>query len=94
MQAIRRIAIILAVGLAAPLTTGAEAEIENVRFDDLHRGGIVLPDRAVIQKWKDVSFGDGCLSEDPEQLGREYNGKVFRGQPAEPLKPKPEYISR
>jgi len=70
-----------------------DTEIENVRFDDLHRGGIVLPDRAIIQKWRNVSFGDGCLSRDPEELGREYKGKLHRGQPVEPLKPEEKYIA-
>jgi len=72
---------------------GAEAKIENVRFDDLHRGGIVLPDRGIMKKWKNVSFGDGCLSKDPDELAREYKGKLVRGQPAEPLKPEQEYTS-
>ena len=71
----------------------ADAEIEDVRFDDLHRGGIVLPDRAIMEKWKNVSFGDGCLSKDPDELAREYKGKLVRGQPAEPLKPEQEYTS-
>jgi len=71
----------------------ADAEIEDVRFDDLHRGGIVLPDRAIMAKWKNVSFGGGCLSKDPDELAREYKGKLVRGQPAQPLKPEQEYTS-
>ena len=70
-----------------------DTEIENARFDDLHCGGIVLPDKAIMKKWKNVSFGDGCLSRDPEELGREYKGKLHRGQPVEPLKPEEKYIA-
>ena len=68
-------------------------KIQNVRFDDLHRGGVVLPDGADMENWENVSFGDGCLSRDPEELGREYKGKLFRGRPAEPLKPEEKYIA-
>lgn len=72
---------------------GAGAEIENVRFEDLHRGGIVLPDAAATQKWKNVTFGDGCLSKEPKELIREYKGKMHRGRPMEPLKPEKKYTS-
>ena len=72
---------------------GAETKIENARFDDLHRGGIVVPDASAAAKWKNVTFGKGCLSKDPKELIREYKGKMNRGQPAEPLKPGKEYTS-
>jgi len=72
---------------------GAESEIKNVRFDDLHRGGIVLPDKAIMKNWKNVSFGDGCLSKDPKELARDYKGKLHRGQPTDPLEPRKEYTS-
>ena len=71
----------------------ADTEIEDVRFDDLHRGGIVLPDRAIMKKWRNISFGGGCLSKNPDELVREYKGKLVRGQPAEPLKPEQGYTS-
>jgi len=70
---------------------GKDAEVANVRFEDLHRGGIVLPNRAIMEKWKEVTFGDGCLSKDPDKLVREYEGRLLRGQPAEPLKPEVKY---
>ncbi len=69
------------------------AEVENVRFEDLHRGGIVVPDAAAVEKWKNVTFGDGCLSTDPKELIREYKGKMHRGRPMEPLKPEKRYTS-
>jgi len=69
------------------------AEIENVRFEDLHRGAIVLPDREAAKKWKNVSYGAGCLSKDPKELIREYKGKMHRGRPMEPLKPEKKYTS-
>ncbi len=76
------------------LWIGAETEITNVRFEDLHRGGIVLPDAAAAAKWKNVTYGDGCLSTDPKELIREYKGKTHRGRPTEPLKPEEKYTSR
>ena len=72
---------------------GADAEIENVRFEDVHRGGIVLPDASAVAKWKNVTFGNSCLSTDPKELIREYKGKVIRGRPAEKLKPEKKYTS-
>jgi hypothetical protein len=54
------------------LWLGAAAEIRNVRFDDLHRPGIVLPDASVFKKWKNVSFGPGCLGKDPKEMLGEY----------------------
>jgi len=72
---------------------GADTEIENVRFEDIHRGGIVLPDASSAAKWKNVTYGDGCLSKDPKELMREYKGKVIRGRPVEPLKPEKKYTT-
>ena len=72
---------------------GAETKIANVRFDDLHRGGIVLPDRSIMKQWKDVTFGEGCLSRDLKELIREYKGKMNRGRPSESLKPEKKYTS-
>lgn len=71
----------------------SEARIENVRFEDLHRGGIVTPSAAVAKNWKNVTFGDGCLSKDPEELVREYTGRVDRGRPVDPLTPEERYTS-
>ena len=73
---------------------GEHAQVENVRFEDLHRGGIVLPDaQAAAKSWKNVMYGEGCLSKTPEELIREYQGQVTRGLPAEPLKPENKYTS-
>jgi len=69
----------------------ADTKVENVRFDDLHRGGIVLPDGSVMKQWKSVSFGGGCLSKNASELAREYKGKLLRGQPVEPLTPREKY---
>ena len=54
---------------------GGTSKIENVRFDDLHRGGIVTPSADVFATWKNVTFGEGCLSQDPKELIREVNPK-------------------
>ena len=70
-----------------------DTEIENLRFEDLHRGGIVLPDAAATQEWKNVTYGEGCLSRDPKALIREYTGKIERARPVEPLRPDKKYTS-
>jgi len=70
-----------------------ETEIENVRFEDLHRGGIVTPNAAAAKNWRNVTFGDGCLSKDSKELIRQYTGKVDRGRPIEPLTPEKKYTS-
>jgi hypothetical protein len=49
------------------------ARVENVRFDDLHRGGILTPKADIFKGWKNVTFGEGCLSKDPKELIREIN---------------------
>jgi len=71
----------------------ADTQIENVRFEDLHRGGIVLPGAATVEKWKNITYGDGCLSKDPKELIREYKGEILRGRPMEPLTPEKKYTS-
>jgi hypothetical protein len=63
---------------------GPAAKVTNVRFDDLHRGGIVTPSADVFKKWKNVTFGDGCLSKDPKELIREFNPR--KGQRLSPDK--------
>jgi hypothetical protein len=55
------------------IVIGADAKIENVRFDDLPRGGIVTPGTDIFKNWKNVSFGDACLSKDPKELIRHHN---------------------
>jgi hypothetical protein len=64
-----------------------------VRFEDLHRGGILMLDAAEAASWKHVSYGEGCLSKDPEELIREYKGDVQRGRPTELPKPEKPYTS-
>lgn len=63
------------------LWIGEGTEIENVRFDDLHRGAMVMPDANAFKIWKNVTFGDGCLSKDPNDIFREFKDRVHRGQP-------------
>jgi hypothetical protein len=64
------------------ITIWVEARVENVRFDDLHRGGILTPNADIFKKWKNVTFGEGCLSKDPKELIREIN----KGKPQTPDK--------
>jgi len=49
------------------------ARVENVRFDDLHRGGILTPRADIFKNWRNVTFGEDCLSPDPKELFREIN---------------------
>ena len=75
------------------LWVNTDTEITNVRFEDLHRGGIVLPDATAAEKWKNVTFGKGCLSTDPKELIREFRGKMHRGRPTEQLTPDKKYTT-
>ena len=58
------------------------SKLQNVRFDDLHRGGIVVPsaDAFNFKSWKNITFGDGCLSKYPKELFREVNPKKGQRQ--------------
>jgi len=58
------------------LWIGPESLLRNVRFDDLHRGGIVTESMETFRKWENISFGDGCLSKDPEDLVRGYRAEL------------------
>ncbi|MBT3200190.1 MAG: hypothetical protein HN350_09755 [Phycisphaerales bacterium] len=66
----------------------ASAKIENVRFDDLPRGGIVTSGDDIFKNWKNVTFGDACLSKDPKELIRKFNPKDKKQ-----LAPEKKYIS-
>jgi len=76
---------------------GPASRIENVRFDDLHRGGIVTESTETFRKWKSVSLGDGCLSRDPNELVRGYKAELAemggRRHPMSVLKPKKKYTT-
>jgi len=73
------------------------SKIENVRFDDLHRGGIVTPSMETFKKWKNISFGDGCLSKDPNELVRGYEAetaKMGKGNAMSILEPETKYTTK
>ncbi len=70
-----------------------DTEIKNVRFEDLHRGGIVVQHAANVAKWKNVTYGNGCLSKDSKELIREYKGQLNRGRPIEQLTPEEKYTT-
>jgi len=73
---------------------GGESKLENVRFNDLHRGGIVTEGMETFKNWKDISFGDGCLSRDPNELVRGYKAELAGKKKAHPmsiLEPKEKY---
>ena len=74
-----------------------ESKLENVRFDDLHRGGIVTESRETFEKWKNISFGDGCLSKDPGELVRGYEAEFAkrkkRPHPMSILEPVQKYTT-
>jgi len=75
---------------------GPTARIENVRFDDLHRGGIVAPSMEAVDQWKNISFGDACLSKDPKELVRGYEAEIAemeKGHPLSILEPVAKYTT-
>jgi len=70
--------------------------LENVRFDDLHRGGIVTESMEAFRKWENISFGDGCLGNDAEALVRGYKAELAGREKAHPmsaLDPRKEYTT-
>jgi len=72
------------------------SKIENVRFDDLHRGGIVTANMETFNGWKTISFGDACLSRDPKELVRSYEAELEEmggGHPMSTLEPKEKYTT-
>jgi len=73
------------------------SKLENVRFDDLHRGGIVTRSLDTFRKWKNISFGDGCLSGDPSELVRGYEAELAerkkRPHPTSILEPQKKYTT-
>ncbi|MBL7133085.1 MAG: hypothetical protein ISS78_03220 [Phycisphaerae bacterium] len=68
---------------------GGASMLKNVRFDDLHRGGIVVPNANVFKSWKNITFGAGCLSKDPKELIREVDPKK-----GEKLAPDKKYTTK
>lgn len=72
------------------------SKLENIRFDDLHRGGIVTANMEAFNGWKNISFGDSCLSNDPNELVRGYKAELEEiggGHPMSTLEPKEEYTT-
>jgi len=73
-----------------------DTNAENVRFDDLQFGGIVTESMETFKNWKNVSFGDGCLSTDPQDLVRGYKAELADREKARPqsiLDPKEPFIT-
>jgi hypothetical protein len=50
-----------------------DVRIDGIEFNDVRRGGILLPDPAVGAKWKHVFYGDNNAAEGQE-LYRRYDG--------------------
>lgn len=50
---------------------GPATKLENVCFEDLHLGGLMIP-TGKFKDYKKVTFGAGCASKDPAQLVKEY----------------------
>jgi len=72
------------------------SKLENVRFDDLHRGGLVTASMETFEGWENISFGDGCLSRDPKDLARSYEAEIEKmggGHPTSPLQPEKKYTT-
>ena len=50
----------------------------------------------VFKKWKNISFGDACLSKDPAELVRGYEAEIAtmkNAGPMSPLEPKPKFTT-
>ena len=78
------------------LWISGESKVENVRFDDLQPGGIVTKSMETFKSWKNVTFGDGCVSEDPKDLVRGYEAELAEtgvSRPTSPLEPKKQYTT-
>ncbi len=72
------------------------SKLVNVRFDDLHRGGIVTANMETYESWKNISFGDACLSRDPKDLVRSYETELKETGEKHPmsiLEPKQKYTT-
>lgn len=80
--------------LQPKITLMLPATVKNVRFEDLHRGGIITGSKDLLSTFKsdNVTFGEGNLSENPEDLIRIYEGRTHAGRAIE-LEAKPEYTS-
>jgi len=63
----------------------------------LHRGGIVTKSMETFKRWKNISFGDGCLSKDPNELVRGYEAAIAKmkknAHPTSILEPEKEYAT-
>ncbi len=49
-----------------------------------------------FEAWKNISFGDACLSRDPKDLVRSYEAELAEmggGHPMSTLEPKEKYIT-
>ncbi|MCX6997004.1 MAG: hypothetical protein NTV49_07930, partial [Kiritimatiellaeota bacterium] len=61
------------------------------------RGGIVAPSLETFKSWKNISFGDACLSKDPNELVRGYEAEIAamkNAGPRHPLEPKTKYTTK
>lgn len=76
--------------LLPKITLQTPAIVKNVRFEDLHRGGLITGDSDALGDFENVSFGDGNLSDEPEKLVRHHTGGHHGGR-AKNLSPDPEY---
>jgi hypothetical protein len=78
------------------LWISGESRVENVRFDDLQPGGIVTKSMETFEGWKNVTFGDDCVSTAPEDLVRGYEAELAEiggGHPMSTLEPKKHYTT-
>jgi len=73
-----------------------DSRLDNVRFDDLHRGGLVTQSMETFKKWKSISFGGDCLSKDANDLVRGYEAEIrtrVKGNPTSILEPIKKYTT-
>ena len=78
------------------LWLSGKSKVQNVRFDDLRPGGIVTASMETFKGWRNVTFGDGCVSKDPKDLVRGYEAELAAmggGHPTSSLEPKKQYAT-
>ena len=58
---------------------GKDVVIENIEFDHLRRGGLMLQDPAAKDKFKNLFFGPACASKQPADLFSKLDGLTRGG---------------
>jgi len=52
------------------LWCGRGVKMDGLRFEDLHRGGLMYADEATKRSWKNLEFGESCEGTDEADYSR------------------------